>query len=632
MPIDEFDHKLPEGYTAEDFGQSDSKAKAHLVSEYPSPLYVGRVNAYIVFVPGFTDVVEYIWTITNSKDEDVTLTTQHGRLRWKPVEPGMYTIEVEVKNSSVSEKLSLQQEVKSLPDEIERLKELLKKSEKTKEPPPDKIVPVGNMEVGTRVICELLPYASDAAAQTGGAISTRLLCTITYTSMLVRGNRTSAECLYPSDFKKAEVLNELPSKNISDYTFAIKPSGVCRMKPIVVALHEYPNEIKIPNGKPPVKADLLKKQYKELVKDKEIRCKIYNILRFPKTSLRIAAKFLEAQQNLWKAAVEKKEWEGNFDLQDPKGMGIQSLATIFGNDGFLFAKPVKGSKKLRINKFGQATTANYKLPLLTFRVEPDNKTNAFIVQWQKDRDDEQRALWARKTFFFGMIHYVYHAHKINEGKEKPDELQDVLQWIIDNIESFEHEKFPYIRPYDGRIVFINKELKGPLKNALEDAKDALCDGFEIVYGFCPRRIRKEGPLSNHATGHAIDFDPPSNPYWFEAEIKGINYLLNKEVWMKGKQSTYSEMAQINAEFMDEKHDVVFNAPVTECNDLTITISSLVKARKAGGLLTIPKKFVLAMIKYGFGWGGHYRTKRDMMHFEYPPVQGGEPPPGEERLP
>ena len=39
----------------------------------------------------------------------------------------------------------------------------------------------------------------------------------------------------------------------------------------------------------------------------------------------------------------------------------------------------------------------------------------------------------------------------------------------------------------------------------------------------------------------------------------------------------------------------------------------------GGLMTLPRELVETMIQLGFGWGGHYRTSRDFMHFDYPPV-------------
>jgi D-alanyl-D-alanine carboxypeptidase len=646
MPVADADRDLPLGFAAADLGEACSKGSAHLISEHTAPLLRGRVNAYVIFVLGSVAVRDYAWTITSSAGMTLSLTTEYGRLRWRPEKPGIYTITVEIGTSGgVMETLQLRQEVQAVPETMTAL-------HKIKD---ERFTTVGDHEAGIRVACDLLSYITAAGKLTGGTISARLLSAVAYTAMVCRGPRTSAESLYPSNLNAKGVVAPLPPESAYTIRDCTRPSGVCRITPGALALHL--GSIKFTSPEIPT-VGALRSKYAAL--PERAATDTFNLLRFPKTNLRMAAAMLASQRAQWQTAIESSSGKvvGDHDLS-PRVLpdrrarpAVAEVATVFAAGGMPFArlKP-KGTEKdapqyLPASSFGLAVESNFLLPLLLVLVEPDAEAELYCKQWDMRPEsltaDVARAE-ARRHFGGGKIHYVSLAF---DYKRKLNE-DDMLTWILDNIKAFEDvgpnpgELGLFVRPkqpskpshpeeFENAKVYLNRALidgpnglsQGPLPLALKAARSKLPTGFAFknVDGFCPRRREKDGKLSNHALGRAIDIDPESNPWLHKAEMEAINYLLKREVLKVGVQSKYAELQDARSGFLRNYELTLVGPTASEIEQTPISrVQRQLNATwLSNGFLTIPEAFVRAMIANGFGWGGYYPNSRDLMHFEIPP--------------
>jgi hypothetical protein len=618
MAVSDLDRALPEGYAASKLGQAAVGAVGTLVSECSSPLYVGRINAYVVFVPEGLTVSKYEWTITRIGGAVTPFETQGEGLRWIPKEPGDYTIAVKINGGDA---IQLDQVVEHYPSSLARLHEICD----------DKITPRGDRESVARAICELLPYITEAAATTGTAISARLLCSVAYTSMSSRGARTTAEPLFPAKPGKTPAL--LAVHPITHLYSVARTSGVCRISPAVAALFLEKTKVEASEK---VTRGLLEDKYAALLPG--TKRDICNLLRFPKSNLAIAAGLLAKFQADWRDAVDSSG--GKLAGSADEDIQRAELATIFASGGVPLAKYVTKKPKdspamLEISSFGRAVAENMKLPVFTVLVTPDDAMKAIVARWENQGTGEQVAKRnSARVHFFGVIHYAY-LYGDYADASKGIGTPDMLDWIPANIVEFRHPLFT------GRAVF-NQAIRDRLQTAFDATTARLPTlKFKSVGGFSPRKIAGSARLSNHAMGQAIDVDPESNPHWHAAEMKGINYLLGGTIWQTvvkegtktikaAEKSTYRVMADANADFLTQFVPTTSDPSIDEVNDLTRVEAALIRAFWAGGFLTLPKEFVLEMIAAGFGWGGHYASSRDFMHFDFPPESA--PPPDEEGLP
>jgi hypothetical protein len=636
------------GYGWNDLGQCSGEGEKHtssrLISELTEPLTQGRINTYVVFVPDQNiNIDSYEWKVTKEGGSETDIgKSNYGTIRWRIPDPGNYAIKVTLKQGSgdqatTYETLGLSQKVQPKDDNIELLDQYVAGN----------VALCGELESMKRVLYDLKIHAEQAITQVGAgalcATPIRFLCSIIYSSITIgKSTEKLSECLYGKDNFPNNASFQVVKPVLDEYPY--NPSvhrGVCRIAPEIAAEHfGLITLIDDETTLTPIARHLkLLKKYAGLADKTKLH--MYNLLRFSKSNLRIAADLLVSFKQSWDN-VEP----GDHSLALPQN--IRVLGEMFTSGGFYYS-PINNDGKFISGKFGDAVESSYRIPALSVFVEPTEKTRNFISQWEANFDNDptgEKRTFARMQFNARLVDYVLLRPFISaQLKEKFPELQDesanYLLWISDNIRTVKPEQI-----FDGNVIIHSKIV--PFLESLSVqgyfAKD--------IGGFCPRMISGSNYLSNHAAGLALDFDSGSNPILYRKQLDGINELFRligqeegtcfDEI---GETSTYEQMHKANDDFMtcmarlktiydqlsSTNPDIKMN-PLTPEHaahypKLNAVYNELKIYYGRGGIMTLPEKLITAMKNtfasdkpHCFSWGGNWINKRDSMHFDLKDVE------------
>jgi hypothetical protein len=263
-----------------------------LVSYNSTPIVHERLQAYVVFVlddPLTSQVDHYEWSIQNADTLDTSV-TEFGYGQYRPGLEGSLAVQVALKGAAdqTLATLNLDQEVVALNPELEAL------YEQTEEAAPL----AGQPETSREIINDLRAYMDELAPRDADASSSlnRLIFAIAYVEVMD----------LPAE-QRNPMLEQIATAFDADdsSTFAEGGDtgiGVCRIRPHVLGMYlpetpdgddwylgrrEYPAEGDQRLG---VNRELLD-ELVGLAQEKQID--LFNVLRFPKSNLKMAIQLLE---------------------------------------------------------------------------------------------------------------------------------------------------------------------------------------------------------------------------------------------------------------------------------------------------------------------------------------------------
>lgn len=283
------ERRLPAGVNAADMGQTGGDASAVLVSYHSTPIALGRPQTYVVFVVDASlqpNLASYRWQIGSD-----TTQTPHGVLEYVPTAEGDIEIRVDLVDGggATLKSLSLRQTVVPLNRELENL------IARTDEVSPVAADPETSRELvnDERVyIDELSPRDADPVSSTN-----KLLFALAYAEALL---------LPPSDRaaqlnRMIDALEEGAAASFAEQ--ALAGVGLCQIRPQVLAMYvpatpggsdwlisrrEFPAD---EDARTEI-ANQLRTALEQL--SEAHRLDLLNLLRFPKTNLRMAKHLLES--------------------------------------------------------------------------------------------------------------------------------------------------------------------------------------------------------------------------------------------------------------------------------------------------------------------------------------------------
>ena len=294
MAVRKTEQHIPIGFTAVDLGQATVSidSKAALVSFYSTPIAHQRLQCYVVFVLDevlVNQVDHYDWSIHNGDNVD-TLVTEFGYLHYQPRLEGSMSVHVALKETSDQTLMVLKMEQRVIPPNSE-LEALCNQKEY--------IAPLaGHPETSREVINDLRAYIDELAPRDVVSSSSlnRLIFAITYVEVMglsIEQRNTMLEQIT----RAFEVDN--PSAFVEEGDAGI---GVCRIRPHVMGMYlpktpggndwyiskrEYPKE---DDKRLSINRELLE-ELMNLPQEKLID--LFNLLRFPKSNLKLAVKLIE---------------------------------------------------------------------------------------------------------------------------------------------------------------------------------------------------------------------------------------------------------------------------------------------------------------------------------------------------
>ncbi len=292
MPVRKTEQHLPAGYSAEDFGQSSQSAdgKIALISFNSSPVVQQRLQSYVVFVLDSSlaaQVDHFDWVMQTDVGENISSDT--GFISFRPASGEILTVSVKLKGGA-DEDLGQVQLEQSIVESNSELKDLYEQT--------DEAAPLaGQPETSREVINDLRLFIDELAPRDADAESSlnRLLFSVTYVEVMglpVEKRNVKLE-------KIADALhNDDASLFVEEGDAGI---GVCRLRPHVLGMYipETPGDTNwyLPKKEYPAEESerlelhqKLKKELQELAPEKQIN--FFNLLRFPKSNLKMARQFL----------------------------------------------------------------------------------------------------------------------------------------------------------------------------------------------------------------------------------------------------------------------------------------------------------------------------------------------------
>ena len=612
MAVSVTERAFGENVQAQDLGEVASGSVCQLISEHTAPLRATserrhfpnvRAHAYVVFVPGELNVDKYDWTIAGPAGT-LTLTTDEGRVAWTPTTAGNYTVQVALRPPGATaqtpsiETLALTQEVIDTDPDFECL-QLIGDERQT---------PVGEPACARRVLYDLLPYITTAAS--ASELSARFLAAVIYAS-LASGKEQhwpKAEPLHPGPKSPGQLVALKGGSEQALYSEK-QARGVCRIAPEIAAL-----ELGMLPGQGSVTRQKLKDAYKALGND--LKRKVFNLLRFPKSNIKLAAELLVAQKTEW----DTLDVDGNGALlaehdlaqADPKRI----LATIFHAGGARFAPRKKNKRKVlrfEYGAFGRAAEAATHFPAFSVYIEPNANVAALKQEWQTPASNTEAALTqhqdAQRTFPGRVVQYIW----LDEYYARPKSQGG---YGIDNLIAWARENLVVVRlPLtNNKPICVHKDLRDKLKQVSDDLAGT---SFDFMGGFCARMIAGTSTLSNHSTGRAVDFQYPTNPHFKTKEMLAVNDLLEREVWKVGTASDHVTMWQASRDFVAQfPPPELFNPDEYPLSSKFVPAYADLLPFSTEGFLTLPIELVQAMERAGFEWGGYWKNSRDFMHFDF----------------
>ena len=282
------EQRLPPGVTPSDLGEAQGDAAAALISFHSSPVVVGRQQTYLVFVldAGLQGSVEsYRWTIGND-----TIDTDEGVLEFTPSEEGNLQVNVSLRDSGDAElkALALPQAVGPLNAELETMMEQ-----------PDEVSPVAaDPETSRELVNDVRGYIDELAPRSADPNSSmnRLIFAIAY-----------AEALHLPPAERgiqlqnlAAALDEGAAPSFVDQ--AEQGIGLCQVRPHILGMYLNPGggsspfltPRELPHERSERRSTItdLKNELGQL--DPDQQADLFNLLRFPKSNLKMAIKLVEA--------------------------------------------------------------------------------------------------------------------------------------------------------------------------------------------------------------------------------------------------------------------------------------------------------------------------------------------------
>lgn len=294
MSVRKTESRLPSGFIAEDLGQivKSPNGKAVLISYNSNPIVHQRLQGYVVFVPDNAlagQVDHYDWTIQNGGTSN-TSSTQTGYFQYQPASEGDSSVKVELKGAAANTLATLQLDQQVIPANAE-LEALYAQTEQ--------MVPLaGQPEASREVINDLRAYMDQLAPRNADPSSS--LNSFIFSIAYVEVMGFLAEDRNPA-------LEQIASAFDRDNTTVFAEEGangigVCRIRPHVLGMY-LPhtvggNDFYIAKKEYPQKEEDSRTLDRELLDElialtPEKQIDLFNLLRFPKSNLKMAIQLLE---------------------------------------------------------------------------------------------------------------------------------------------------------------------------------------------------------------------------------------------------------------------------------------------------------------------------------------------------
>lgn len=652
MSVAEYERTIPNiaGFNVSDLGEVSVSQEGYctLVSALGTNFPEKAVNSYVVFVPE-RNVLSYKWILEkiDGIGQWVTATstpfleTEYGRMRWRPNDSGLYKLIVEVYFDGFpqSDSIQIRHTVETQNEEFNRL------SQKT----PEKVTFLGNKEIARQVIFEFGKngaFFEQGANKVGGVPSRRYLASLAYTANLIWSD-SGYEPLRWCGIKERKTWVDgsmqpldLPSfinKTIS----ARRRLGLCRIEPIhaAVTLGLIDQPSKAAHWQ-----KVRHKEYKNLAQSFDnlsprTKQDLYNLLRFPKANIAMAATMLKRYLDAWPVNVAFPESPP--DIPNNKTHS-QLLATFFLFGGPNFTPYFIKQKRVRYSiwNFGRMVADNYGLPAFDVFLHSDNpKLSVYRKEWEDWSDKLEEPSTGKRIrsvplsnplrFKNGFTQYVFLRKRyVEKLAHQSGKYRDVpIKWLAENITDV---PLTFL-PDKIEVIPVHKALASLLLEVERNIKSSrLGEAFKVsqIGAFNPRMIGrgsfKDWRLSYHALGRGIDFDWTQNPQIFGKTMNWIEKLiLFPEFHIHWSTATWDDLKATHRElpaYMDalvaelEERGLTHSQAV---NALERAYSGFKKLLNAGkGFLAMPRELVDGMRRAGFEWGGDWKTQKDFMHFQY----------------
>lgn len=311
MGVRNTESRIPEGFTADDLGQAHMSGNYAIVSYLTSPVAQETSINYVVFATNGAQAHKYRWKISNGST-NIEKETDEGIFEYRAVYLGELKTDVEILvGGEPVTTLSLTQNVVL---EDANLKSLLGNYIVHSGP---LLALGGDPQTSTEIVNDLRVYIMDAAQSTGEkGISPLFLAALAYKEAIWRPKEyTIAKPYLVGWFVRTKEI-ELAAEELNhDTLFNLiihldNSLGVCQMKPQTAYMLIDPTkwqELPEKDGdRKPVKKAIVD-QYESLDENKKID--IFNLLRFPKTNIKLAAQLLTKLKNRshrWPALTPEK--------------------------------------------------------------------------------------------------------------------------------------------------------------------------------------------------------------------------------------------------------------------------------------------------------------------------------------
>jgi hypothetical protein len=289
MTVRKTENRIPANFQASDLGEASVAVdgRCALVSFVTSPLVVGRENAYVVFVTDATlaaSAESFEWSFTENGGAPQVQTTDHGEISYTPTSTGSVSLAVRILDAGNNEqaRLSLEQEVVSANVELEALI-----ADAQNQPGPG----VANPDVARELINDHNPYYQNVAPQAlePGDAFQRFVFTMVFDGALKRTAPDRKQHL-------ADLADSLNNQGSDFATLAGKGAGVSGIHLTLLAM-TLPGmldftELPEPADQRAVADEQLRQSLAAL--DEEKRIDLFNLVRFPKSSIVQCARIMEA--------------------------------------------------------------------------------------------------------------------------------------------------------------------------------------------------------------------------------------------------------------------------------------------------------------------------------------------------
>ncbi len=354
-----------------------------LVSYLSSPVALGSVIDYVVFVLNGTNIDKYIWEVFDGTSFSPPIETEIGIFEYETKKLGNHSITVKLKIDGVADsvgQLTLNHEVVPLNPALENFfnPETISNSLNTEMSQ----IAIGGDEITSReLINNFRNYILDATSEkiNGMDIPARLLAGIAYKEMKRIPRKTGFLSSFLANIPK--IYSIYRNKEIENVAEELNNGGtpnnaigVLQITPLTTAMvltkpgtsttylnwHNYPIDKK--ERKNLYEQDL--ESYKLL--DHNFKIDFFNLLRFPRSNIEIAVKFLQKLKN------RGERWPYNDGqgttseqlLQNEEAVSI--LATEFKQGSYDLASPIDNINAGELdNSYGETVVKLMTTPFLT---------------------------------------------------------------------------------------------------------------------------------------------------------------------------------------------------------------------------------------------------------------------------